>query len=894
MIKKSAFTILLFCRATMIYSQEVPRPVYTSDAFSVFPDRVVQDRFQAKALSRTEIVSDYQSMGNDYVKPRIDFKFSINGKDNEMLSGRDHHFNCLEPGGRCETPVITFGEQLDDDRPVPSGVYLGTDTKWRIRLDMRKVFNDFASKGYYEAFNNSRIYTEDFKGVYVAGGTAPLTWDFDNLQHFKNLQLKDEDGDHIYEVELTLNPREAKRSVNPRWNLSVNTRDYPQYRSDYMLVDALYNLSLEEMVKAVEEDSTLRTGKEWAGVWTRDVSYSIILSMAILQPKVAQYSLMRKVKDGVIVQDTGTGGAYPVSTDRMIWAIAAWEIYKVTGDRDWLESIYPVIKRSVEADLKNALDDETGLVKGESSFLDWREQTYPQWMQPADIYESRCLGTNAVHYQANIVLAAIAKTLGKNDVATIHEQVAVRIRKAINDLLWLNDKQYYGQFLYGRTFGILSPRSDALGEALCVLFGIADLGRQKEIVANTPVNVFGIPCIYPQIPDIPPYHNNGVWPFVQSYWAMASAKAANEQSVLASMAAIWRPAALFLTNKENFVASTGDFAATQINSDNMLWSLAGNIAMIYKVLFGIEYHDDHISFKPFVPEALKGERTLTNYKYRGAVLDIEMEGFGNAIRSITMDGKPLANAVIPSSLKGRHQVTIILADKAPGGKVNMGTHHVSPASPHVFLQDTCLSWTRPGEAVRYKIIRNGMIIKEQTDTTLQIPREGFQEYQVIAVDMHGYESFASEPLAFTPLTGAGIVEAETCNDMTESHRKGFNGDGYVRTTTTVNPALKFEVQMQEKGTYAIDFRYANGHGPVNTDNKCALRTLKVNGDTSGTIVLPQRGKDEWSEWGFSNRLIVDLGKGTHEITLDYEPHNANMNGLTNEALVDFIRIVRIK
>ncbi len=75
------------------------------------------------------------------------------------------------------------------------------------------------------------------------------------------------------------------------------------------------------MINAIEPDSTFRTGKEWSGVWTRDISYSIILSLAYLQPKVAKYSLLRKVKNGVIVQDTGTGGAYPVSTDRMVWAM---------------------------------------------------------------------------------------------------------------------------------------------------------------------------------------------------------------------------------------------------------------------------------------------------------------------------------------------------------------------------------------------------------------------------------------------------------------------------------------------------------------------------------------------------------------------------------------------
>ncbi len=123
------------------------------------------------------------------------------------------------------------------------------------------------------------------------------------------------------------------------------------------------------MVRAVEPDSTFRTGKEWAGVWTRDISYSIILSMAILQPEVAKHSLMRKVKDGVIIQDTGTGGAYPVSTDRMIWAVAAWELYKVTGDRDWLKESFSIISKSLSTDHDINWDRKTGLIKGESSFL---------------------------------------------------------------------------------------------------------------------------------------------------------------------------------------------------------------------------------------------------------------------------------------------------------------------------------------------------------------------------------------------------------------------------------------------------------------------------------------------------------------------------------------------
>ena len=195
-------------------------------------------------------------------------------------------------------------------------------------------------------------------------------------------------------------------------------------------------------------------------------------------------------------------------------------------------------------------------------------------MQPSDIYESENLGTNAVHFQANKVLAKMATILKHQDVAVKHTAIAERIKKGINTYLWLPEKKYYGQYLYGRNYKIVSPRSEALGEALCVIFGIADEARSKEIVSHTPLTRFGIPCIYPQIPEIPPYHNNAIWPFVQTYWLWAAAKAGNETAVTESIADIYRPAAMFLTNKENMVVDNGDYNGTQVNSSIMLWSLS--------------------------------------------------------------------------------------------------------------------------------------------------------------------------------------------------------------------------------------------------------------------------------------------------------------------------------
>lgn len=870
--------------------------MYSSKEFSVFPDRVEQGNYIGKAHSATSMTSDYRSPDADKYSPHIAFKFSINLRDNEMPAGKDHMVTLVPKNGSVTTTVI-FGKQLIEKTQTHEGINLEPNTRWTVRADLRQVFKDFETIGYYTLANGDQLTRDDFKGIYIAGAQAPLMWDFNNLHTREGLKLEDPDGDHIYETTLVMNAKENEKVTDASWNKSLNTDAYPQYKSDYVISDAIYNLSLEEMLKAIEPDSTFRTGKEWSGVWTRDISYSIIHSMAYMQPRVAKYSLMRKVsKDKRIIQDTGTGGAWPVSTDRMIWATAAWEIYKATGDVDWLQQAYEIVKNSIEDDLQNAYDPVTGMVKGESSFLDWREQTYPLWMQPADIFESECLGTNAVHYMANVSLSEMASILGHKDVAEKHQKLAEQIQSGINTYLFMPEKGYYAQYLYGRNYKILSPRSEALGEALCVISGIA--GDKAETVVNsTPVNPFGIPCIHPQIPGIPPYHNNAVWPFVQSYWLQAAAKTGNEESVMQSIAAIYRPAALFLTNKENFVAETGDFGGTQINSSIMLWSLSGNIGLVHKVLFGIRFNPDNLEIKPFVPEAMKGKRSLTGFRYRKAILDIEMNGFGNGIASVTIDGKQqqLVNGsiVIPETFEGKHTIRIELNSIHKPAETNLIPVTFSPHTPLLKDNEGRIDWEPVKEAGQYIIMLNGQELLRTSNDMIQLENiPMLQECQVIAVDKNGNESFASEPYYNLPVAGTFIVEAEANTQGANLPYKSFSGNGFVEISKEKNITLPFRISVKEEGTYCIDFRYSNGNGPVNTENKCAIRTLYVDKNRINTIVLPQRGKEEWSNWGYTNPLEVKLTPGDHTITLTFEPSNENMNKAVNQAMVDYMRVIR--
>ncbi|MDE6423984.1 MAG: hypothetical protein K2K95_11290 [Muribaculaceae bacterium] len=657
--------------------------------------------------------------------------------------------------------------------------------------------------------------------------------------------------------------------IDKEWKLKNDISSYPQLVTPNKLHAAIYNMGLDEMVNAVEPDTTLRTGKEWAGVWTRDVSYSILLSMAYLQPEASMISLMKKIDPmGRIIQDTGSGGAWPVSTDREIWCVAAWEVYKVTGDRKWLEYIYPIIKRSLETDRVAFYDTETGLVKGETSFIDWREQSHPRWVQCADIYNTETLSTSVVHAEAWKVLGEIATILGHKDVAKDAFAQAERITEAVNRNLWMDDKGYYAMYLYGRDNLITNPRAETLGESLAVMWNVAPADRAKSITVNNPTTPFGVATFYPSIPDMPAYHNKSLWPWVGSWWALANAKVGNEEGVMQAIGNVFRPAALFCTNKENYNLENGDIA-TELNSSNMLWCLSGNIALTHKILFGIDFEKDGLAFHPFVPKALGATRSLNGFKYRDANLDITVSGYGNEIRSFKVNGKEQAPFIPAKKAKGNMKVEILMADNTlPVLGLNETVQRSTPITPIAWLEGNKLVWNPIEYIGEYIVLKDGKEVARTHATTFDASAPG--EYQIIGVSADGIESFASEPRSTRKETYVGV--GNVSNDKTS--------------------ILNIPVKVDEPGIYYVSVNYANGNGPVNTENKCAIRTLTVDGKREGLVVLPHRGRDNWDEYGWSNSVKVNLTPGEHIVGLEFRPENENMNIATNHAVISGIRLVK--
>lgn len=879
--------------------------IYASEEFTVYTDSVVQGGFKARALSPWTITTDYRSPQADgMTSGLIRFRLSLNSRDNELPSGREHLAVVTAPD-----TVYTFGVCAPTEVPPEamkqaSGSHLAPDTPWRLRVDMTPVLRAMRENGFYVTPTDDTIHADDFKGVWIAGGTLPLKWEFENLYARDDRRLRPAKGapEGIYEITLTLNPASKPVSQPSRWSIDGPVEGMPQYSSDQLLPDALYNMAMAELKSNLRPDSTYRAGAEWDGVWTRDVSYATYLALALTDPDGAWRSLKAKLRrdsDGrlVIVQDTGTGGAWPCSTDRVVWAMAAWEIYKATGDAEVLRVATEAIGNTLDDDMRVAWNPAMQLMHGEQSYLDWREQTYPRWMQPKDIFESMCLGTNVLFAHAFAVRDSMIAISGAE--SPMWRGIDHDIRNAVNNNLWMPDRGYYCSYLYGGVYPLTSGTTDNLGQALAIILGTAHGEMARSIMANTPYTPWGISSVYPQQPDIKPYHNNAVWPFVQAYWNIAAARTANLEALGRGLGAMMRAAAMFATNKELFVADSGDYLGTAVNSDAQLWSAAGMAAMFYRVIAGIDLQADAMRFSPVVPPAFKGTKRLTGLRYRKSVVNVAIHGTGTRIRRMTVGGTPSPDHVIPASAATGDtiEVDIRMADDRPEpGVINPSPQAWLPATPILahWTDSLTNSIANYSTGLKYGIYENSDLTASVTTPWLKADRpSAFSLIDVTATDASGYTGFSCRPYEYIPDGSLITIPATAMGAPTGTRRiaDSRKAKQFVELTPDKNTRLDFTVDAPAEADYFIDLRYANGAGPINTESNCAIRMLYVNGFEAGALVMPQRGVGEWLSTGYSNMLPIRLKAGPNRISIRYEISNMSPDNI-NDALVRYARIIR--
>jgi hypothetical protein len=341
------------------------------------------------------------------------------------------------------------------------------------------------------------------------------------------------------------------------------------------------------------------TGEKWPYVWTRDLSYSVDLGLWRHDAARSRNGLLFKlsgvrakdVPQGLYpMQDTGSGGSWPISTDRVVWFLGARHLL---GDKAFADKVWQALNDTLAQDREYVFDARMGLYRGETSFLDWREQTYPEWTRENVVFigQSFALSTNVLHYEALRLAARMASQRGDKRARQYAAQ-ADALKQAINARFWRADRGMYVSYIGGD--GLRVEAYDLLGLSLAITSGVADAERARESLAHYPAWPAGSPVVWPERADQPIYHNRAIWPFVSAYALRAARKVDDPTLIAFEIKSIMRGAALAGSNMENYELATqathvdeGKLSGPVVDSPRQLWSVAGYLDMVTEGVFGL-------------------------------------------------------------------------------------------------------------------------------------------------------------------------------------------------------------------------------------------------------------------------------------------------------------------
>jgi len=645
------------------------------------------------------------------------------------------------------------------------------------------------------------------------------------------------------------------------------------------LFDGLFAMAQDDLrqdsVTAIRDDAfdhgqsmpcaCFETGVKWHYVWTRDLSYSVDLGLWRFDPMRAKASLLFKLSDvralsvpapsdsvekRYPMQDTGSGGSWPVSTDRIVWFLGARHLL---DDRAFADQVYRALGDTLAQDRQYVFDAAFGLYRGETSFLDWREQTYPGWTANNVVFiaQSFALSTNVLHYQALHLAVQMAEQRSDPKAADYRTQ-ANALKAAINAHFWRADRGMYMSYIGGD--GAPMEAYDLLGLSLAITSGVADVERARQSLASYPAWPAGSPVIWPERADQPIYHNRAIWPFVSAYALRAARIVDDPERIAHELRSLMRGAALSGSNMENFELTTqaahvddGKLSGPVVDSPRQLWSVAGYLDMVTEGVFGMT-DDDRV--EPKLPASLVpmlfGNSDRINLQLPDRRITL--------VRPAILDGNLLVAGTIQHH--GADTVVELKSVQVPSTPLRLDAPMFAPPTPEA------PTVTRDGNHWQLRIEGNGLLYLNG------------QPHGAI----NGAAQFDAQP-------------AQQCFSVTRRGRDGIESlpspAVCVGDSTRVSGTWPRVWMAPTSGQFQATLIYANDHGPINTGITAAVKRLVVHcaGDAPQSIpvVMPHSdGRQHSTAGGFTARAgehcSFSIEQGFNMSSLRHFAHYTGGNG----------------
>jgi len=217
--------------------------------------------------------------------------------------------------------------------------------------------------------------------------------------------------------------------------------------------------------------------------------------------------------------------------------------------------IYDYVKYTKDTDLlKEKVGEETVLQQAVKVIVKLSEKERENGLLYKDGKYNKCDWTDEVnrtgyvtydellYARAHYCLSKLMKMIGEDETAEVYENKFLRLKEAINNELWDEERGYYVNFKNDE----YTEYNLSVDTAFAVIFDIADKDRAVRMLKNmeliletrnnqeVPMEDFGVMCVYPPYSRVDSaynkssqpynYHNGANWPYLSAIYAYAKRK----------------------------------------------------------------------------------------------------------------------------------------------------------------------------------------------------------------------------------------------------------------------------------------------------------------------------------------------------------------------------------
>jgi hypothetical protein len=348
------------------------------------------------------------------------------------------------------------------------------------------------------------------------------------------------------------------------------------------------------------------------------------------------------------------------------FVIAAAKYLLHSGDKEFIEKIFPYIKKSITMAMSNKHDD-----------LMWALR--PDWWDIGRNYGPRAymtiLATKSLR-EFTYICSVLDK---EKENLTGYSLTSLKLEQGLNTKLWNNDQHYLLNYFADGSL----DKHYYIGSLLASHFGLLNPERNDELNSTASKILLdkktGIYTVYPmdfqklidylkfsgnEAGDEYHYINGGIWSHGNAWYALSliSAGKKNEafsfiKNTMTLNGILDGPngqPAMYEVRYGNYKDKN---IYGRIDKPQFMWAAGWYLYSLYN-LFVFKENDWNIAFDPWMPGS---SRSLTlNLTVNGSKTLTTVKGEGKFIQSVKIDGKEIPSAVIPASELNIKKIDIVL------------------------------------------------------------------------------------------------------------------------------------------------------------------------------------------------------------------------------------------